>query len=162
MYFHQISFFPQLGFFLISFFAGVSDGLLCLFICPSFLKRVLKGLSDFVFCIISASVFVIINIAYQDASFRLYQLIAFLLGLVLVLIFIKPKTDKIFLLFYNKFIVKIINFLSFLFLKTKILLKRLYILMYNFIKRRFLKISEKVKINGKKNKEGNKGKNTGT
>ena len=135
MYYHDIAFLAQSKFFIYSLLAGMADGVLCLFFCSKSVKESRKFVFDFLFCILSCFIIVIVNIAFQDAALRIYEVLAFILGLFLVVFTLKKRTDKVFVIVKNHlnkhFFTPVLNLFKLIINKIKLLLKKLHTMLYN-------------------------------
>lgn len=152
MYYHEISLFPQLRFLLYSVFSGIIDGVLCVLLCNPLFGKKARAVIDFIFVLISAFIIVFTNLVYQEAALRLYELLGFFFGLILIILTLKHKTDKFFLkrkTFYTKRIIfPIKNKSKLIFNKIKIILKKVTSLLYNLNNRILNKSKEKNADNG--------------
>ena len=95
MYYHDIAFSTQLRFCLISFIAGSVSGLCALFLCAKPLKGALRFVCDVVFCLLSVFILVCTNIVFQEGALRVYQVAAFLAGLLLIVVLLKKHSDRV-------------------------------------------------------------------
>ena len=156
MYYHDIGFLAQSGFFFVSFVTGVAAGFFALVLLAKPLSGKVRFLCDIVFCLMCVLLLVCTNIIYQDAALRVYEFLAFLLGLGLVLLVLKKHSDRFAQKVVNfgaKYIrVPLSNFCKNIMNKLKNILKKVHCMLYNFINQR----KEKYKRNGgqtKKKKE---------
>ena len=152
MYYHEISLFPQLGFLLYSVFSGMIDGVICIFLCNPLFNKKMRFIADLIFTFLSTFLIVITNLIYQDAALRLYELLGFFFGLVLILITIKQRSDKFFIKRKNslnkRIIIPINNKCKIIINKTKLVLKKITLLLYNLYNRMFSKSKETKANNG--------------
>ena len=157
MYYHEISLLPQLRFLLYSVLSGMIDGVICALLCnPLFTKKV-RLITDVIFSLFTTLIIVATNLVYQEGALRLYQLLGFFFGLILIIITFKHKTDKFFIKhknIYNKrIVIPLNNKCKIIINKTKLVLKKVTSLLYNLYNRMFLKIKEKKANNGCKKEE---------
>lgn len=157
MYYHEIAFLPQFRFLLTSFLFGIADGIICTVLCFPFFNKTVKFIVDFIFVIITCAVIVITNIIYQDAALRVYEVVSFFAGIMVVIITIKRKTDLLLLNLYKKIIIKIFNptkrIYELIINYLKILLKKISLMLYNLYIRVSLITKGIFKLNGNKEKE---------
>lgn len=156
MYYHQIDFFTQAAFFMYSFIAGIVAGFFALFLCSAAFKGKTKVVLDIIFCLICVLILVCTNIVFQDAALRVYEVISFLSSLILFVVLFKKKSDilteKLFRFIQKLIIQPIYRFCKYIINKLKNILKKIGIVVYNFIQ----KFKEKMKRNAKSNKEKKK------
>lgn len=157
MYYHEISLLPQLRFLLYSVFAGIIDGFICAFICNPIFSKKMRLLSDIIFMIISTFILVSTNLVFQEAALRFYELLGFFFGLILIIITFKHKTDIFFIKRKNAYSKRIViplkNKCKLIINKTKIVLKKVTLLLYNLYNRMFMNGKEKKANNGSKKEE---------
>ena len=102
MYYHQIDFFTQSAFFFISFIAGLFNGVLAVFLCSPIFTGKIKIAFDLLFCLCTVVVIVCINILYQDAALRVYEMIAFITALILFCAIFKKRSDALVLKIHSR------------------------------------------------------------
>lgn len=157
MYYHEIAFLPQFRFLLTSFLFGIADGIICTVLCCPFFSKIVKSLFDFLFVIITCTIIVITNIIYQDAALRVYEVIAFFVGIIVVVITIKRKSDLILLNLYKKVLIRIFTpakrIYELIINNLKILLKKISLMLYNLYIKVSLIVKRIFKVNGNKEKE---------
>ena len=157
MYYHQIDFFTQSKFFIISFIAGVLSSFFALILCSKVISKKLKYISDVLFCLISLLIFVCTNIAFQDAALRHYEIFAFVFGLIISVFVFKKKTDIFIEKFYQKFFFPLFSLIEkeykFIINKLKTLLKKVRSLLYNLISKIKELFFNNAKSKRKKQKE---------
>lgn len=150
MYYHQIDFFTQSTFFIISFIAGLTDGVLALFLCSPVFKGKTKFFFDILFCVCTVLLIVCTNILFQDAALRVYEMIAFLTALLLFCGIFKKRSDALVIKIDNRLRQHILKpFHSFCknsMNKCKNILKKQREVVYNLIHKHF----RSFKRNGKK------------
>ncbi len=164
MYYHDIGFLAQSKFFLYSLCAGVADGLLALLLCSKAIKGKAAVICDFIYCLLSVLLIVCVNIVMQDAALRVYQMIAFLTALILTLILLKKRSDKIALavqsFLSDKLFRPVFRHCKYIINKLKNILKKAYDVVYNFIRSFQAKLSRlakgKVSLRSKKAKNAEK------
>lgn len=160
MYYHEISFLPQLRFLVYSLMSGFADGIICSLLCSKAIKGKIKYAADFLFCIITVFIIVSVNIASQEGALRVYEVFGFSAGLLIFIAVFKKRTDKIFVfisdalkkILFNpicKFFKEIIN-------KARLILKKQGVKVYNLKVETVKKLREKKSLHDKARKEKKK------
>ena len=150
MYFHDISFKTQFLFAIYSFIGGFISGFFVLFLCSSVIKGKFKIIPDILCCILTTGILLLVNIAFQDAALRLYEVLFFLLALFICIYFFKRRSDrflnKLYSLLKNIFIHPLFKICKISINKVKMILKKVSDLLYNAFK----KIKWSFKKHGRK------------
>lgn len=139
MYYHQIDFFTQSRFFFISFGAGLLASLFSFFLCSKVISKKIKIITDIIFCLICVLIIVCTNIAFEDAALRLYELIAFISALLLMVFLFKKRVDMIAEKVCKSVIFPIFSFFKkeckIIINKLKSLLKKIRSVLYNLLRK---------------------------
>ncbi|MBE6817631.1 MAG: hypothetical protein E7517_00530 [Ruminococcaceae bacterium] len=137
MYYHDIAFGAQFRFFLISFAAGLAAGVCALFLCAKPFKGALRSIFDIVLCLLSVMLFVCTNLVFQEGAMRVYELAAFLIALILIVVLFKKHSDKVALKLADVvkkcFIQPVKRLFKYIVNNIKKLLKKARIIVYNSI-----------------------------
>lgn len=156
MYYHQIDFLTQTRFFAVSFFAGIVDGVLALILCSNAIAAKIRVFTDILFSLFSVLLIVCCNIIFQDAALRIYEFIAFVAGVLLVVFLFKKKSDRALssaVRFVNVHVLEPLCLICKRCVKkTKNILKKSREVVYNF----YSKSKEKCFTHAKRKKQKNK------
>ncbi|MBR0414186.1 MAG: hypothetical protein IJI67_03845 [Clostridia bacterium] len=102
------------------------------------------------FCLLCVLLIVCTNIVFQEGALRVYEVIAFLTALVLVIIFLKKKSDKaavkVSVFLYNNLFCPLSQLFKHIMNNIKKLLKKARQMVYNFTN----KSKEHLKRNAEK------------
>ncbi len=97
MYYHEIDFFNQAGFFIYSFVSGFISGLIYSLCDVLAFNKAFRYATDIIFSVSFLQVVIFTNIIFQESALRFYEITGSFLGLFFYLISIKKYVNKFFI-----------------------------------------------------------------